>query len=226
MFFFLFYRNFILLYCAIFWCLLHGWRGAVFKQASVNLSKYRIDYLSILFLSKIDFENKGGLSPSLSDQHSFSQRSAFTVSAISKSEKKMKKMKNATNATFQGMKNFSKWSEKEKHNISVIESQCLPQHLNERWLKSPNHSSQSEPIKSIWRIPDHQSTIPNPHYPTPNPQSPVPNSNSIIPQTYPLLLKGGHFDSEFDGWRHSLSSDQYSFSRWLKTFSWSIVAIA
>ena len=36
-------------------------------------------------------------------------------------------------------------------------------------------------------LPDHQSTILNPHYPTPNPQSipsshyPIPNSNSIIP---------------------------------------------
>ena len=36
--------------------------------------------------------------------------------------------------------------------------------------------------------------------------------NFCLTITYSLLLKGGHFDSKFDGWRHSLSSDQYSFS--------------
>ena len=36
--------------------------------------------------------------------------------------------------------------------------------------------------------------------------------NLCLTITYSLLLKGDHFDSKFDGWRHSLSSDQYTFS--------------
>ena len=36
--------------------------------------------------------------------------------------------------------------------------------------------------------------------------------NLCLTITYSLLLKGDHFDSKFDGWRHSLSSDQCTFS--------------